>query len=277
MINLVKLFKTKHPIIGMVHLKPLVGYEGFTSVENITKAALQDAATLEEAGCHAIIVENNYDVPHKIYIDESVEKVFLQVTKAVKAKTALPLGISVLWNDHKAALRIAKEVGAIFIRIPAFVDSVDTNYGRADAVADEALKYRNEIDADGIKLLTDIQVKHSELINKRPIQESALEAVEKGSDGLIITGNWTGDAPNTDDLEAVRKAVGNFPIFIGSGADDNNVNELLKHADSIIVGTSIKTGKSGTKEENVNLRSYDERIDLKKAKEFVKKATEHTE
>ena len=67
----------------------------------------------------------------------------------------------------------------------------------------------------------------------------------------------------------IRKAVGkDFPILIGSGATKDNVATLLKYADGVIVGTALKTGKIRVKE--VNLKPWQERISLKKTREFVK-------
>ena len=54
MIDIQKTFKTKKPVIGMIHLKPLLGYEGFSSVEDVTKSAVRNAETLEKAGFDAI-------------------------------------------------------------------------------------------------------------------------------------------------------------------------------------------------------------------------------
>lgn len=270
-----KIFKTKKSIIGMVHLKPLLGYPEFSSVEDVVDAAVEDAKTLEKAGFDALLVENNYDLPHKIHVEKEVVALFTYVAQKVIEQVSVPVGICVLWNDYQASLSIAKSIGGKFIRIPAFVDSVMTSYGKAEACAEKAVRFRKRIQAEDILLLTDIQVKHSELLNKRPIEESAKEAVESGSDGLIITGKWTGDQPNVDDLKKVRDSVGDFPIYIGSGATVENAEELLKYANVIIVGTSIKTGKVLDKKKQVNLKSYDERIDLEKAQAFISGMVEH--
>jgi hypothetical protein len=110
------------------------------------------------------------------------------------------------------------------------------------------------------------------MLEEKTISESAREAIKNGSDAIIITGKWTGDAPNVDDLDEARKTVGkDFPILIGSGATKENANLLLKYATGIIVGTSLKTGKILSKEEEVNLKPWEESIDLEKVKEFVEK------
>ena len=59
---------------------------------------------------------------------------------------------------------------------------------------------------------------------------------------LILSGRATGSAPDASEITAVRKAVGDAPILVGSGIDANNARRLLEHADGAIVGTSLKRG-----------------------------------
>ena len=92
---------------------------------------------------------------------------------------------------------------------------------------------------------------------------------------MIITGKWTAESPSLKDLEEVRKSVGNFPVLVGSGANKDNIADLLVYADGVIVSTSLKTGKQ--KRDNVNVKGYSERIDLRKVKEFVKASMKTTE
>lgn len=270
-----RVFKTDYPMIGMVHLKALLGYKEFTSLEDIVVNGVYDATNLEAAGFDGILIENNYDLPHKIMVDKSVVASFAYVADKIKPQVEIPIGINVLWNDYKAGLSIAKTIGADFVRVPVFVDHVRTSYGDVKGRPDKVLEYRKKLSAENILLFTDIQVKHSELLNKRPIVDSAREAIEKGSDGLIVTGKWTGDAPDMKELEDIRSSVGEFPIIIGSGADSNNSIELLEYANGIIVGTSIKSGEKLSKKKNVNLKTQRERIDPDKAKRYIKKITEH--
>lgn len=264
------IFKTSKALIGMVHMLPLLGYKDFSSMEEIVKCAVQDARSIENSGMHALIIENNYDIPHEIFVKPEVISSFTYVAEQVAKSVKIPIGISVLWNDYYSALSIAKIIGAVFVRVPVFVDIVETSYGKVTGNAKDVLDFQRKIGAENISIFTDIQVKHSKLLNVRPIEESAVEAINKGSDGLIITGKWTGDAPNMQDLTNTRKVVKDFPIFIGSGATLNNLDMLAKYADGIIVGTSIKTGDVLSREENVNIKFFGERVSFDKARDFVK-------
>ena len=264
-----KVFKTQKPVIGMIHFMPLLGFKGYRGMNKTLEFALQDLKALGKGGVDGIMVENNYDIPHKIFVDEKTISCMTYLTNEIVKRTRLPVGISVLWNDYKSALSIAKICGGKFVRIPVFVDNVRTNYGDVFGEAEKVIDYRNKIKAKNVLLFTDIHVKHAKLISKYSLEESAKAAIRKGSDGIIVTGKWTGDEPSLDDLKLVRMVVRNFPVFIGSGAIEDNIDKLMQYADGAIVGTSLKTGKENRK--HVNIKGEKERIDLRKVKRFVKK------
>ncbi len=263
------IFKTEKPAIGMIHFMPLLGYPKYPGINQVLDAALRDLKAFEESGVDGVMVENNYDIPHRIFVAPETVACMTYLTSEIIKKTKLPVGIAVLWNDYKAALFIAKICGGQFIRVPVFVDNVKTDYGDVFGEADQVIRYRKEIKAGNIALFTDVHVKHAKLLSRYSLEESARKAIQKGSDGIIVTGKWTGDAPTLSKLESVRKAVGNFPIFIGSGACIENIQDLMKYTDGIIVGTSLKTGSNSKK--HVNIRGEKERIDKSKVKRFVAK------
>jgi len=238
-----KLFKTlikQRPIIGMIHFPPLIGYEGFTSVEKIKRRILKEVNILNFFGVHAIMVENNYDIPHKIYVDPESTAMLSILTDVVVKNTKLPVGIDVLWNDYKSAFGICAATGASFIRIPAFIDDVRTQYGDVYHVADDAIAYRKRLHLEHVGIVADVQVKHSEMLDKKkPLSLSVRQAIKKGADGIIITGKWTGDAPLMDHLKIAKENAGSLPILVGSGSTKENLKNLFTYANGIIVGTAI--------------------------------------
>lgn len=271
---LIEIFKKeKNIIIGAIHFAPLLGYPDYPGFEITLNNALKDLIAFEEGGADGVIIENNYDIPHKIFVDKETVGLMTQLGREIKSKTKIPVGISVLWNDYKSALTIAKNIGAQFIRVPVFVDNVHTSYGDVFAKPEAVLEYRKKIGAEDVALFTDIHVKHAELLDKKTIEESAIEAIKFGSDALIITGKWTGDAPNIDELKKVRDSIGNFTVLIGSGADSNNIKKLLNYANGAIVSTSLKEGK--VKDKEVNVKMWGQRIDKKKVTELLRKLDAH--
>lgn len=64
----------------------------------------------------------------------------------LRSKTRLPLGVCCLWNDWKSALSIAKIVGLEFVRIPVFVDHIETHYGYAiSEIPADIIAYRKKL------------------------------------------------------------------------------------------------------------------------------------
>ncbi len=250
--------------IGALHLPPLLGYDGFPGFDVAIKNAIFDALALERGGADAIIFENNYDIPHTMEVSEEVIEAMIKIGKEIKSHTSIPLGVSVLWNDYTAALRIAKEVGGKFIRVPVFVDKVQTAYGYTEGQPDKVIETRKEQKCEHIAIFVDIHVKHAEVLTNEPIEMTAKRAIEAGADALIVTGKWTGDAPDVTELKVVREAVGDFPIFCGSGVDEKNVSELYMYANGSIVSTSIKEDSDVTHE--INLKPYDVRISEKRTR-----------
>ncbi len=253
-------------IIGAVHLPPLLGYPDFPGFDVAIENAIFDLVALEKGGVDAIIFENNYDIPHKTFVDAATISSMTFIGEKLKSATNLPMGISVLWNDYYTALSIAKILDLHFVRIPVFVDKIETACGVIEGNPSDVLEFRRSTGAKNIALFTDIHVKHAKLLSKKSLAESAKEAIDNYSDAVIITGKWTGDVPSTKEIESLREDIKDFPILIGSGIDKDNIKSTLKAADGAIVSTSLKEGRPTGE---VNVKAYTQRIDLNSVKGLV--------
>lgn len=111
-------------------------------------------------------------------------------------------------------------------------------------------------------------MKHSRLLSKASIVQSAKKAIQYGADAVIVTGSWTAHAPDVDELESVRRAIGAFPLLIGSGIDKGNVKRLFGFANGCIVSTSLKKGFP--KKGEANVKPWQNRISVKKQKRLSK-------
>lgn len=260
--------KEKGIVIGALHFPPLLGFSEFPGFEIAQENAIKDLKAFEEGGVDAIIFENNYDIPHIEFVGPEIGASMLLLGEEIKKATTLPVGISVLWNDYKTALSIAKVLNLQFIRVPVFVDTVKTSYGVIEGNFEEIIKFRKQIQAEDVALFTDIHVKHAEILSTHTIIESAQLAIKEGSDGLIITGKWTGDAPDLGEIKQVRGAISDFPIICGSGVDSKNIHELFAYASGAIVSTSLKEGVN--KQGEINVKGYEQRISEERVVELMK-------
>ena len=139
----------------------------------------------------------------------------------------------------RQALSIAKAVGAGFVRIPVFVDTVVAFCGVIGPAAPMAVKLRSRLQAGEVQILADVQVKYTKmLLPATTIEESAKMAQSCGADAIIVTGVSSGDVPPIDAVKRVKQAVA-APVLIGSGIARENVREQLAIADGAIVGLSL--------------------------------------
>ncbi len=263
--------KTNKIIIGAIHLPPLPGYKDWPGLEVARTNALKDLRAFVRGRVDGIIFENNYDIPHTELIKPAGLAAMNRLGKEIRKICPKPLGVNVLWNDYISDFKLAKDLDLQFVRIPVFVDKVKTDYGIITGYAKKITASRKKMGLNNkTAIFTDIHVKHSVLISEMSLVESGRKAIRQGSDSLILTGQWTGQAPDLRELRSLRKAIGNFPIFIGSGANRSNIKRLLNYANGVIVSTSLKRG--GTSNNEVNLKGYAQRIDLGKTLALVRAA-----
>lgn len=232
--------------------------------------ALKDLHAFERGGVDGVIFENNYDIPHKPFVEPPVISSMTVLGEKIRRATKLPLGVNVLWNDYQTSLSLAKILDLQFIRIPVFVDKVKADCGIIEGNPTDILSFRKSIKAENIVLFTDIHVKHSKLLSRHSLAQSANLAIKYQSDAIIITGKWTGQSPDLNELKSVRNAIGKFPILVGSGADKSNINAILNYVNGVIVSTSLKKGF--IRKSEINVKKYNQRIDVKKVRELIEKA-----
>lgn len=240
-----EVFGTKKPVIGVIHLLPLPGSSRWDGrMEPMLLRAEQEAAALATGGVHGIIIENFFDAPFtKSRVDTATACALTLAAKRVMSICDLPVGINVLRNDGFTALAVAAAVGARFIRVNVYTGAMLTDQGIIEGQAHELLRYRKELSATkSIKILADVMVKHAEpLAPSANIRQLAKDTVYRGlADGVIVSGVATGSGPDMSDVRAVREALPETPLFIGSGTTRGNVGELLATANGVIVGSTLK-------------------------------------
>jgi uncharacterized protein len=113
--------------------------------------------------------------------------------------------------------------------------------GWIESSAGALLRYRRQIGADRILVLTDIKKKHSShaVTADVDIIETAHAAEFFLSDGVIITGVATGAEASPEEIQRVKEVV-SIPVLVGSGVTVDNVDRYLTLADGLIIGSYFK-------------------------------------
>ena len=245
--DLADIFRTPKPVIGMVHCWPMPGAPGYTGygIETVIDHALRDAHALAEGGCDGLIVENMWDIPFRAgpHIPPESIASHAVVARAVGQAVGLPLGINLVHNGGVALLAIALAAGASFIRVCMFTGAGVWDAGTWDeGCAADLMRRRKELHAEHIKLLADVDKKHSVRFPGIDLATHIEWTRFFGADALIVSGRMTGDAPDIGKVREAKALAGDRPLLIGSGADEHNIRAFMSAADGVIVGSSIKEG-----------------------------------
>ncbi len=229
-------------IVGMLHLPPLPGSPANRlDLNAIIEVVLRDADALAHGGIDALMLENFGDspfYPHRV--PAHTVAYMTAIGREVKRASGLPMGINVLRNDAESAIAVASAVGADFIRVNVHVGARVTDQGIIQGMAHETLRYRKLLGST-LRILADIDVKHSAPVTPRPLKDEVEEVLSRGgADAVIVTGAATGKQTAIEDLKVAKEAAGESLVFAGSGVDMQNVGMILKIADGAIVGTAFK-------------------------------------
>ncbi|XP_049292767.1 uncharacterized protein F13E9.13, mitochondrial [Anopheles funestus] len=246
MSKFLSLFAKPFPIIGMVHVKALPGtplYKG--NMDSIISAVRAEATIYRECGVDGLLVENMHDIPYIRPADgvgPEITAAMSRVALAVRDTVPdIPCGVQILAGCNREALAVAKVCQLQFIRAEGFVFGHMADEGFTDACAGTLLRYRKQIDADDVLVITDIKKKHSShaITNDVSIAETAHAAEFFLSDGLIVTGSSTGSSAERGDLQALHGNT-TLPLIIGSGLTLDNLRNYWTLAHAAIVGSHFK-------------------------------------
>ena len=240
--DLKQTFKTDRPIIGVVHLLPLPTSPRWGgSLKAVVDRAEQEATALASGGVNGIIVENFFDAPFpKDCVDPAVVSAMTLVVNRLMHLVTLPIGVNVLRNDARSALAIATCTNAHFIRVNVLTGVMVTDQGVIEGQAHDLMRYRRELGSE-VKILADVLVKHARPLGSPNLTTAVQETIERGlADGVILSGWATGSPPSLEDLELATAAAKGTPVFIGSGANWENIPQLIQAVDGVIVSSALK-------------------------------------
>ena len=231
------------PIVGMVHVGALPGTpRHHFSMGEIVDAAVADAKLYQECGVHCLMIENMHDVPYtRGSVGPEIVAGMTLVAQAVRAQTALPVGLQVLAGADIEAIAIAHAASLDFIRAECFAFAHVADEGIFESNAAKLLRYRRMIGATAVQVWADIKKKHaSHALTADLTLGDAAEAAEfMGAETIIVTGPSTGRPPTAAEVQEARDRCG-LAVFVGSGVSLDNLAELLAASDGLIIGSHFK-------------------------------------
>ncbi|GBC78537.1 hypothetical protein HRbin08_02033 [bacterium HR08] len=237
-----RIFGVEKPVIGMLHAPALPGAPGFEGDwERVRARVLADAEALAEGGVEGFLLENFGDAPYYPRRVPPHTVAFLTALgQEVKRAFAKPLGVNVLRNDARSALAIATAIGAEFIRVNVFMGARVTDQGVIEGVAHLLLRDRATL-GSVVKVFADVAVKHSAPLAPRDLAQEVLETIERGrADAIILSGVATGQETSPERIREAKAVARATPVLVGSGVTVENVADILRVADGVIVGTFFK-------------------------------------
>lgn len=215
--KLEKVFRTKYPMLAMLHLKG-------DSKEEVLERAKKEIDIYYKNGVTAVIVENYYGD----YYD--MERVLQYLNSNYADKI---YGVNCL-NMDVMGFELANNYNAKFVQL----DSVVGHVKPRDEKSMEAFLnlYREKSD---VLLIGGVRFKYQPCLSENTLEEDLLIAKNR-CDVVVVTGNATGEETDLDKIKLFRKNLGDFPLIVGAGVNSKNICEQLQFADGAIVGSYLK-------------------------------------
>lgn len=216
--------KNNKMILAMLHLKG-------NSKEERMEIAIRESNALYEGGADAIIIENYFGDY------EDMEMVLKYIVKQFPDRI---YGINALDNDQ-LGFALAREYHAHFLQL----DSICGHLTPEEDVAFEKMIELERARTDAF-LFGGVRFKYQPYKSGRSLEEDLKIGMTR-CDGIVVTGNATGDATPIAKLTEFRNICGEgFPLLIGSGATPENIKDLLNVASGAIVGSYFKDNYKDT-------------------------------
>jgi len=237
-----KAFGTGKPVIAMVHFGALPGsplYDAKAGVDALIDGVTKDLDALQRAGFDAVMFGNENDRPYEFQVDAASTATMAYVIGRVRDKMTVPFGINVLW-DPMASIAVAAATGASFVR-EIFTGTYASDMGPWTPDAGKAMRYRDRLHRSDLALLYNVSAEFAYSLDQRPLADRARSAVFSSiPDAVLVSGQITGEAASMSDLEAVKKVLPDTPVLANTGVKHATVADVLKIADGVIVGSSLK-------------------------------------
>lgn len=238
------LLVAKKPIVAMAHLGPLPGAPGYDAkggVDALIAAVAADVENLQAGGVDAILFGNEGDRPYLLKAAPEGLATMAAVVATIKPTLKVPFGVDYLWDPY-ATVALAVATGAAFAReVFTGVYAADMGLWQPDCAG--ALRLRAALGREDLKLLFNVNAEFADSLDHRPIELRARSAAfSSQADVICVSGPLTGQPVERSDLQKVKAAVPDRPVFANTGVTIDTVAEILAVADGCVVGSHFKVG-----------------------------------
>jgi membrane complex biogenesis BtpA family protein len=237
-----ELFGTVKPIIAMLHLQALPGdpaYDPQGGMDKVLEHAHRDLTALQAAGVDAIMISNESSLPYLTEVEPITTASMARIIGELREDVTVPYGVNVLW-DPIASIDLAVATDARFVR-EIFTGVYASDFGLWNTNCGRAIRHRNRIGGQHIRLLFNIVPEAAAYLGERPLGEIARSTVfNTNPDGICVSGLTAGVETSTQALITVKQALPNTVVFANTGVRETNVEEQLGIADGAVVGTTFK-------------------------------------
>jgi uncharacterized protein len=238
---------TPFGLASVIGIKALPGTTQNTlPFKQILANSVKEAHMYYDAGIRNILIQNVNDLPHYMHVGTNIVSYMTVIGYAIR--DALPddciLGVSVLRDDAEAMVSIASAIEADYIRPKGYVGAVVGIDGIHEGIVDTVLEMRCKLKCD-VQIWPDVHDRSTSPLGEVTLLDACQQAISQGlADALIITGKNFQDSK-----ERVKLVKENLPdafVFLGGGANINNLAEVYSLWDGIFVASCLKDSDNMT-------------------------------
>jgi membrane complex biogenesis BtpA family protein len=182
---------------------------------------------------------NENDRPYEFKVDAASTATMAYAIGALRSEIKVPFGVNVLW-DPMSTMALAAATGASFVR-EIMTGTYASDMGPWTPDAGAALRYRDRLGRNDVAVLFNVCAEFAYSLDQRSLPDRARSAVFSSiPDAILVSGAITGEAAAMSDLESVKKVMPDVPVLANTGVKHATVGDVLRVADGVIVGSSLK-------------------------------------
>lgn len=261
-----ELFRTKKPIIAMLHLDPLPGdprYRWGDSMAAVVDHAREDLRALQAGGVDGVLFSNEFSLPYQRHMSFVTPAAMARVIGELKSEITVPYGVDCI-SDGAATIELAAAVDARFVR-GTFCGVYVGDGGLYDNDFSALLRRKAALHLDDLKMLYFINPESDRNLDTRPLADIASSTIFKAHpDGLCISASAAGQDVDEALIAAVKEKNPEVAVLCNTGCRPETIERKLSVSDAAVVGTTFK---ENGKLENEKLQNV--RVQLDRVKTFM--------